>query len=83
MSEIVGLPKDWLIKLTAAALGKVSLSKADAAQAADLLTRLLGQVKQKATLDKPTGTAEIVDIHKELHQASSVSATPSWSVSRG
>lgn len=82
MSEIVGLPKDWLIKLTAAALGKVALSKADTAQAADLLARLL-PVSHKATLDKPTGTAEIVDIAKELHQASSVSATPSWSVSRG
>ena len=82
MSEIVGLPKAWLIKLTAAALGKVSLSKADTAQAADLLTRLL-PVSHKASLDKPTGTAEVIDIEAEIHQASSVSASPSWTVSHG
>ena len=81
MSEIVGLPKDWLIKLTAAALGKIKLSKADEAQAADLLARLL-PISHKASLDKPTGTAEVIDIDAEIHKASSVSASPSWTVSR-
>ena len=81
--EMVGLPKDYVVKLLAAALGKVALSTYDAAQAADHLARLGGKVGQKASLDKPTGTAETIIIDKTLEQASSVSATPSWMVSHG
>lgn len=80
--EMCGVPRVWLIKLLAASLGKVSLSESDAKQAVDQLARLL-PVNHKASLDKPTGTAEIVDIEQEIHKASSVSATPSWSVSHG
>jgi len=81
--DMVGLPKDYVVKLLAAALGKVALSTYDTAQASDHLARLVGRVSQKASLDQPTGTAEKVTIDKTLEQASSVSATPSWTVSHG
>ena len=81
--EMVGLPQDYVVKLLAAALGKVALSAYDAAQAADHLTRLIPKTSQRASLDKPTGTAETITIDKTLEQASSVSATPSWTVSHG
>ena len=81
--ELIGLPREYVVKLLAAALGKVALSAQDTAHAKDYLARLTGQLKQSASLDKPTGTAETIEITKTLEQASSVSATPSWSVSRG
>jgi len=81
--EMVGLPRDYVAKLLAAALGNVALSAYDAAQATDHLTRLMGRVGQKASLDKPAGTAEKIVVDHTLEQASSVSATPSWTVSHG
>ena len=54
----------------------------DRACATDQLSRLL-PTSHKASLDKPVGTAEKIAIDKTLEQASSVSATPSWSVSHG
>jgi len=80
--EMIGLPRPWLIRLLPAAVGRVALSEADKRQAEDTLARLLGTSK-KATLDKPTGTAEKIEIEQEIHKASAVSATPSWSVSHG
>ena len=79
--EMIGLPNAWVVRLLAAALGKIVLSKADAAQASDQLARLLPLPPRKAVLDQPTGTAETVTMAQELHQASSVSASPSWSIS--
>ena len=80
--EMCGVTKDWLVKLLSAVLGKVALSHVDRACATDQLSRLL-PTSHKASLDKPVGTAEKIAIDKTLEQASSVSATPSWSVSHG
>ena len=81
--EMVGIPRAYLIALLAAALGKVALSKEMTAQAEDHLRRLQPPGTKKATLDKPTGSLGTVEIDKTLHQASSIGASPSWSVSRG
>ena len=81
--EMVGIPQEWLGVLLQAATGSQSLSVAHPASARDQLARLVPKTSQRASLDKPTGTAEKVTIDKTLEQASSVSATPSWMVSHG
>lgn len=80
--EMVGIPKEYLKALLAAALGKVALTPVVRAQAEDHLARLL-PVSKKSTLDTPTGTLSTIEIDKTLHHASSIGATPSWTVSRG
>lgn len=81
--EMVGLPMDELIELLHVALCGHSLPPEKVRQYRDLLARLSPhKTNQRASLDKPTGTAETIVIDKTLEQASSVSAMPSWSVSK-
>ena len=81
--EMVGVPQEWLVLLLQAATGGQPLSVVHLASAKDQLARLTPKTSHRASLDKPTGTAEIVQVEKTLEQASSVSATPSWTVSHG
>lgn len=81
--EMVGLPKDYVIALLKAACFNVPLEQGLFRQACDHLRRLEPRVPATASLEKPTGTAETIVIDKTLEQASSVSAAPSWTVSRG
>ena len=80
--EMIGLPKDYVILLLKAACLGIKLPEQVYKQALDHLNRLAPPTSKKATLDKPTGTAETILIDKTLEQASSVSATPSWTVSK-
>ena len=81
--EMVGVPQEWLVLLLQASTGGQPLSVAHLASAKDQLARLVPKTSHRVSLDKPTGTAEKIEIEQEIHKASAVSATPSWSVSHG
>jgi hypothetical protein len=81
--EMIGLPKDYVILLLKSACFGVDLPKDEFKQSLDFLKRLEPPASKKASLNKPTGTVEKIVVDRALEQASSVSATPSWSVSRG
>jgi hypothetical protein len=80
--EMIGLPKDYLVTLLKAALFGEELDDYTKKQALDHLKRLCPKPSKQATFPKPTGTAEKIDVNKQLDQASSIGATPSWTVGK-
>lgn len=80
---VVGMPVEWARKLLQVATGQDTLTEQERKLALDELARLQPKLHRKTTFPKPTGTAQKITVDKSLEQASSVSATPSWTVSHG
>ena len=97
--EMVGVPREWLadqVDLLIALLEhhdptcewNCPLAGADRPAYLKVLQDKRAQLRpptpsKRATLDKPVGSVGKVLMDKTLHQASSIGASPSWSVSHG